>query len=480
MINYKLQGHDMAHEVQTIIQVFYPNQHYYQTEEIVNDTITIESILKKTICSAVLYENGVFQKQYDLCYDAQNLSLRGKKRVVKTAIYRLLKEITEIYPKWGLLTGIRPTKTINELLDKAYTKQQCLQYLMENYDVCAEKANLTFDVSQEERKILLQNSDDEISIYIGIPFCPTKCLYCSFTSYPLAQYKNKVGQYLDALIKEMEYVAQYAKRYKVKTIYIGGGTPTTLNEEQLRKLLCYVKQYFYQEHTKEFTVEAGRPDTITKEKLKILKQFDVDRISINPQTMNQKTLELIGRKHTVEEVKKVFWEAREIGHENINMDFILGLPQETIKDVETTMQEVEKLSPDSITVHTLAVKRASRLKENFDFYCLTDKTQMEEMIGLSRNYAILMDMKPYYMYRQKNMIGNFENVGYCKPNKEGIYNVEIMEEKQTIIALGAGASTKLYYACNNQVERIFNVKSVEDYIARIDEMIERKKQKMLI
>lgn len=480
MIYYKLQGHNMAHEVQTIIQVFYPNQHYYQTEEISDDTITIESILKETVCSAVLYEKGVFQKQYDFSYNTQNLSARAEKRAIKTAIYRLLKETTGISPKWGLLTGIRPTKTINELLDKGYTKEQCLQYLTQNYDVCQAKANLTFEVAQEERKILLQNQPDEISVYIGIPFCPTKCLYCSFTSYPLAQYKNKVEDYLNTLIKEMSYAAQYAKKQKVKTIYIGGGTPTSLNEEQLKKLLYYVKEYFYQECTKEFTVEAGRPDTITKEKLKILKQFDVDRISINPQTMNQKTLELIGRKHTVEEIKKVFWTAREIGHKNINMDLILGLPKETIQDVETTMQEIQKLSPDAVTVHTLAVKRASRLKENFDLYSLTEVQEMEEMITLSQNYTFLMGMKPYYMYRQKNMIGNFENVGYCKPNKEGIYNIQIMEEKQTILALGAGASTKLYYASNNQVERIFNVKSVEDYIARIDEMIERKKQKRLI
>ena len=480
MINYKIQGHNMAHEVQTIIQVFYPNEHYYQTEEISDDTITIESILKETVCSAVLYEKGVFQKQHDFSYNAQNLSARAKKRVIKTAIYRLLKEATGFSPKWGLLTGIRPTKTINELLDKGYTKEQCLQYLIQNYDVCETKANLTFEVAKEERKILLQNQPDEISIYIGIPFCPTKCLYCSFTSYPMAQYKNKIEDYLNALIKEMKYVAQYVKKQKVKTIYIGGGTPTSLNEEQLKKLLYYVKEYFYQEYTKEFTVEAGRPDTITKEKLKVLKQFDVDRISINPQTMNQKTLELIGRKHTVEEIKKIFWTAREIGHENINMDLILGLPQETIQDVETTMEEIQKLSPDAVTVHTLAVKRASRLKESFDLYSLTEIEEMEKMIALSQNYAFSMGMKPYYMYRQKNMIGNFENVGYCKPNKEGIYNIQIMEEKQTILALGAGASTKLYYASNNQVERIFNVKSVEDYIARIDEMIERKKQKRLI
>lgn len=480
MIYYKLQGHNMAHEVQTIIQVFYPNQHYYQTEEVSDGTITIESILKETVCSAVLYEKGIFQKQYDFSYDTQNLSARAKKRVVKTAIYRLLKEATGFSPKWGLLTGIRPTKTINELLDKGYTKEQCLQYLIKNYDVCNEKANLTFEVAKEERKILLQNQPDEISIYIGIPFCPTKCLYCSFTSYPLEQYKHKAEDYLNALIKEIKSVSRYIEKYKIKTIYIGGGTPTSLNEEQLKKLLYYVKEYFYQEYTKEFTVEAGRPDTITREKLKILKQFDVDRISINPQTMNQKTLELIGRKHTIEEIKKVFWTAREIGHKNINMDLILGLPKETIQDVETTMQEIQKLSPDAVTVHTLAVKRASRLKESFDLYCLTEVEEMEEMIALSQNYAFLMGMKPYYMYRQKNMIGNFENVGYCKPGKEGIYNIEIMEEKQTILALGAGASTKLYYPCNNQVERIFNVKSVEDYIARIDEMIERKKQKRLI
>ena len=283
-----------------------------------------------------------------------------------------------------------------------------------------------------------------------------------------------VDGYLDKLIEEIEFVAGRLDKNKLMTIYIGGGTPTSLNEGQLERLLCVVRNNFSTSLALEYTVEAGRPDTITLEKLEILKKYGVNRISINPQTMNQKTLDLIGRHHTVEDVKTVFQMARKVGFNNINMDLILGLPEETTLDVMHTMKEIYQFNPDSLTVHTLAVKRASRLKEKFDDYTLTEGAFMEEMLDISAEYAKKMDMKPYYMYRQKNMIGNFENVGYCREGKECIYNVEIMEEKQTIIALGAGGTTKVYNRQTNQLTRVFNVKSVEDYTSRLDEMLERK------
>lgn len=249
-----------------------------------------------------------------------------------------------------------------------------------------------------------------------------------------------------------------------------------MTAEQLEYLFESIAQYFdLKKQAIEFSVEAGRPDTITKQKLRIMKQYGVNRISINPQTMNQKTLRLIGRQHSVEEVKQVYWESRELGFDSINMDLILGLPEETLKDVEYTMNEIEKLHPDNLTIHTLAIKRASRLKQEFDCYTLTDAQELEKMIDLSGEYAEKMNMLPYYMYRQKNMLGNFENVGYCVTGKECIYNVQIMEEKQNILAVGAGASTKTIDFSQNRIERIFNVKSVEEYISRIDEMIERKK-----
>ncbi len=470
-----ISGHQLSHDVQTIIQVFYPNLHYYLAEQPSPDTLTVESCLEKEKVIARLYRNGKLYASNTLPFSSGVLSIKEQKRMIKASIYGLLKRETGIRPQWGFITGVRPAKTINELLDAGYSKEECLQYFIEKYDVIPEKAELAMEVAGWERKLLSQNNSKEISIYVGIPFCPTRCLYCSFTSYPLEQYKNKVDPYLDALEKELLYLSKYAKNNMIKNIYIGGGTPTSLSESQLERLLDKIQTCFNINPNIEFTVEAGRPDTITREKLRIMKSFGVNRISINPQTMNENTLRAIGRKHTPEEIRSVFAMAREIGHDNINMDLILGLPYEGATEVEQTMKEIQKLSPDSITVHTLAVKRASRLKENFEQYIMTDTHEMEQMLSISEKYAKKMGMHPYYMYRQKNMVGNFENVGYCMPKKEGIYNVQIMEEKQTILAAGAGASTKIINHELNQIERIFNVKSIEDYIERIDEMIQRKK-----
>ena len=328
------------------------------------------------------------------------------------------------------------------------------------------------EVAKEERKIV-ESGKGKIGLYIGIPFCPTRCLYCSFTSYPLKQYAAKADNYIDCLIKEMEDARRYTDGRELESIYIGGGTPTSLNEAQLDRVLCAVEKNFGM--PEEYTVEAGRPDTLTREKLRILKGHNVNRISINPQTLNDKTLELIGREHTAAMFINAFEMAREEGHDHINTDIILGLPGEGEKEVINTMEGLMRLSPESITVHTLAVKRASRLKETLDKYSMTDAAAMERHIAIAREYTREMGMRPYYMYRQKNMVGNFENVGYCKENCQCIYNVQIMEEKQSIIALGAGASTKAVNLDTGRIERIFNVKSVDDYITRIDEMLERKR-----
>ena len=326
-----------------------------------------------------------------------------------------------------------------------------------------------------ERKILDLNGPNDISLYIGIPFCPTRCLYCSFTSYPIDIYAKKADEYIEKLAIEMKFVSEAVKGRNIRSLYIGGGTPTSLSDEQFAVFMEHVAENFDVKNVGEFTVEAGRPDTITPDKLKAMKDSFVSRISINPQTMNQKTLDIIGRRHSVDDIRRAFFMARENGFENINMDIILGLPDEKTSDVENTMIQLEKLSPESITVHTLAVKRASRLKETINDYGLTAAEEMERMIEISSNYAEKIELKPYYMYRQKAMLGNFENVGYAKDGFESVYNVEIMEERQSVIAMGAGGATKLYNPMKNEISRVFNVKSVDDYLARIDEMIERKR-----
>ena len=478
-VYYIVQGHSLPTDVQTIIQVFYPNLHYYQVSEPKPDGITIASVLERNGVTAIYYENGNEMSRFFMEPNhlmSELITVKEMKRLIKGSIYFLCRQLTGIHPRWGFVTGVRPAKTMTELLEKGYAEQECLDYFVKGYDVSPSKARLSLDVARAERKILSDVSADDISVYIGIPFCPTRCLYCSFTSYTTANNQTKVEEYLEALFKELKFVADYANQFSLKSLYIGGGTPTALTEAQLERLLEQVALLFPLARNLEYTVEAGRPDTISVQKLRLLKQFGVNRISINPQTMNDSTLRAIGRKHTVEDVKRVFALAREQGHENINMDLILGLPGEGEKEVQFTFKEVKNLLPDNLTVHTLAVKRASKLKESFDLSALTSALEMEKMLAVSAEGAQQMGMKPYYMYRQKNMVGNFENVGYCQAGKEGYYNVQIMEEKQTILAAGAGASTKVVFPYENRIERIFNVKSLDDYIGRIDEMIDRKRK----
>ena len=475
MIYYVLEGHELQNDVQTMIQVFLTNRHYTRTEEVTDAEITVKSEFKKGIASAMLYRRGEKVSEWSMEYDEAATTEKDQKLIIKRTIYELLMAETGIRPQWGLLTGVRPAKLISIMLEEGKSDEECMKVFVEDYLVMEHKAELALKVAKAEQKILQGNKPEEISLYIGIPFCPTRCLYCSFTAYPLHQYKNRVDEYLDAMFKELDWLAAYSKNFIMKNIYIGGGTPTSLNEMQLERLLQKVEDLFHPDETMEYTVEAGRPDTITREKLRLMKEYRVNRISINPQTMNDKTLMGVGRKHTVEDIRRVFWEAREEGHENINMDLILGLPGENAEDVRNTMEEIMKLDPDNVTVHTLAVKRASRLREELDQHDMTTAETLESMLNIAAEYAEKMGMEPYYMYRQKNMVGNFENVGYCHPGKEGVYNVQIMEEKQTILAAGAGASTKTVDPETDRIERVFNVKSIEDYIGRIDEMIERKR-----
>ena len=400
------------------------------------------------------------------------------KKELKKQIYRVMHELTKAELPWGALTGIRPTKLIVTMIEAApdVTDEEITSFLKENYYVTDEKAALGIQIARREIKLLEKIDYEEgYSLYIGIPFCPTTCLYCSFSSYPIGAYTKKADDYVTALLKEISYAsARFADR-KLNSIYIGGGTPTTLEPEQLERLLHAVRDSFDFSHNREFTVEAGRPDSITPEKLAVLLKHGVTRISINPQTMNQKTLDLIGRYHTVEQVKETFQMARSMGFDNINMDFIVGLPGETMEDIRFSMEEVQKLNPDSLTIHSLAIKRAARLnimREQYKDFTIENNEQIMELCAAA---AENMGMTPYYMYRQKNIAGNMENVGYARTGRAGIYNILIMEEKQTIVALGAGSVTKRIYP-DGRIERCANVKDVTQYIERIDEMIERKEK----
>ncbi len=398
------------------------------------------------------------------------------KDAFKRFLYRTLCEITGKELPWGNLTGIRPTKIAYAMLDEGKTEEEICEYYETEHYVSREKAKLSIDIARRERELLKDvHYEGGYSLYIGIPFCPTTCLYCSFTSYPIAAYRKLVEEYIDCVIRELEYVSESYKDKILDSVYIGGGTPTTLEAEQLDRLLTRLKELFDFGTVKEFTVEAGRADSITREKLEVLYKHKVSRISVNPQTMKQKTLDIIGRKATVEQTLEAYKLAREVGFDNINMDLILGLPGETESDVQHTIDRVVELNPDSLTVHSLAIKRASRLSQWIQENGVSTLNNTDETMRIAAEGAEKLQMHPYYLYRQKNMSGNFENVGYAREGKLGLYNILIMEEKQTIVACGAGTITKRVFP-DGRIERCDNVKDVTLYIEKIEEMIERKRE----
>ena len=419
--------------------------------------------------------------------EADRSDIKEMKYRIDCLLYHALSGRTKKTLAWGILMGVRPVKLAMAELEKGTPKEEFTAWYEEHLLVSRQKAELAWKVARREKE-LLDRLDGErgYSLYVGIPFCPSVCSYCSFSSGALSDWKERVEDYLEALKRELQAVSELSRGKILNTIYIGGGTPTTLTSLQLERLLGCIGSLFSGDGLLEYTVEAGRPDSITKEKLEVLKGCGVTRISINPQSMQQKTLEAIGRKHTVEEVYQAYHLAREAGFNNINMDIIAGLPGETASDMEDTLKKIKELSPDSLTVHSLAIKRAARMGRESRAEAFHPSEDIGQMIELAAGAAEEMDMSPYYLYRQKNIAGNFENVGYAKVDKAGIYNILIMEEKQSIIACGAGASTKLVFKepvenpANKEKKtsliRLENVKAIDAYINRADEMIKRKEE----
>lgn len=395
-------------------------------------------------------------------------------------LYDELVKLTGHGLPWGTLNGVRPTKIAYQRLEQGMSHEEIREYYLTERRTSLEKAELAIDIAAREKEILSKlHMEDGYSLYIGIPFCPSTCLYCSFTSYPILRFKKEVDTYIDCLIKEISYVAEQMKGKPLDTIYIGGGTPTTLEPEQLERLISAVEEKLDLSKLAEFTVEAGRADSITREKLEVLKAHNVTRISINPQTFNQETLDFIGRKATVNQLLEVWPVARELGFDNINMDIILGLPGEDVPEVSRTIEKIKELKPDSLTVHSLAIKRASKLAQWIQQNGKTTIKNSDETMAIAAKGAKELGLEPYYLYRQKNMSGNLENVGYASKGKYGIYNILIMEEVQTIVACGAGTVTKRVFYDGDRIdklERCENVKDVGLYIEKIDEMIERKRQ----
>ena len=468
MIEIVIRNHEFAYDVKALTLSFFPEQECSVTE----DETAAEGEGYYLCCSmdGEIFLEKMIAEPYD-------------KNKVKQVLYDTYSAMTKKELPWGILTGIRPAKIALRAMLAGKDEEEIKRELKDVYRMKEDKIHLATLVAKTEKK-LMEDIDckNGYSVYIGIPFCRTRCHYCSFAAYPLARYAKQVDDYLEALMKEMKFVGEKYGNHPLHSIYIGGGTPTALNEEQFERLLQAVHRYYDVSKALEFTVEAGRPDTITEEKLRLMKEYGVTRISINPQTMKQETLIKMGREHTPESIVTVFKKARELGFDNINMDLIVGLPDETMEDFKKTLDEIGALEPDSITIHTLVIKRASMLREEQDKSGGPIK-EADEVVTSMQDYGERFCYEhgylPYYMYRQKNKSGmtkntNQENVAYAKPGKECYYNVFIMEELETIIALGAGASSK-YVISDRQMERVGNVKSVEEYIKRLDEMIERKR-----
>ena len=377
---------------------------------------------------------------------------------------------------WGILTGIRPVKIAAKLLNDGLKDFEIIEYFTKELGTRKDRAELVLELSKLEENIVKDIYQDGVSIYLGIPFCPTRCLYCSFISNSVKSSKQYIENYIECLIKEIEYTSGIIKQLgkRIETVYIGGGTPTTLSDTQLRSIFESLYKNFNLSEIKEFTVEAGRPDTIDKDKLKAIKDYNIERISINPQSMNQNTLKAIGRNHTSDDIIRAYNLARECGIEIINMDVIAGLPGESLEDFIYTLSEVEKLAPENTTVHTMSVKRSSRLNEMLDKYQLSDGSEVEKMVEFSKDFLRSKGKNPYYLYRQKQMLGNLENIGYSLKGYESLYNIYIMEELQTIISMGCGGVTKTVDKKTDRIERIFNVKEPKEYIERFDEMLKRK------
>ena len=396
------------------------------------------------------------------------------KNIIKREIFDVLSEKTGKKPEWGILTGIRPVKLCGEYYNKCGSREQTVNHLKNYFYISEEKAEMIMKMYLYQFSVCGKAPEHSAGIYIGIPFCPTRCVYCSFASNQVPD--TEIEKYVKALHREISYVGRRMKETGIspETIYIGGGTPTTLTAEQLDDLFCRIEESFDLSELKEFTVEAGRPDTITKEKLEVIRKHKIERISINPQSMKEKTLELIGRRHSADDIKRAFADAQALDFKSINADIIAGLPEESQDDFIHTLHEVINLEPENVTVHCLAVKKASRLidiDKNFHY------KQADLVAGmLKAGRKILKDKGyvPYYLYRQKHMAGAYENTGYCKKGTECIYNIRIMDEHQTIIALGAGGISKMYYPEENRLERVPNVTNYQEYITRIDEMLMRK------
>jgi oxygen-independent coproporphyrinogen III oxidase len=473
--------------LQLIANLFYEETELFYSSE--NDTdIQINFVFNidpnEVKVEATLQDNEGINKTSSLqknLIKTDNEKERWKqiKNTALSTYLTVLQDYTGIIQKWGILTGIRPTKLLHKKVQEGISQQAAHQELRDNYLISDEKINLMQTIVDRQLAVVpdLYDLRNEVSIYIGIPFCPTKCAYCTFPAYAINGRQGSVDSFLGGLHYEMRQTGQWLKEkgIKITTVYYGGGTPTSISAEEMDMLYEEMYQSFPDvENIREITVEAGRPDTITPEKLTVLKKWNIDRISVNPQSYIQETLKAIGRHHTVEETVEKFHLARQMDMNNINMDLIIGLPGEGVEEFTHTLNETEKLMPESLTVHTLSFKRASEMTQNKQKYRVAGRDEVEKMMELAEAWTEEHGYHPYYLYRQKNILGNLENVGYSLPNQDSIYNIIIMEEVQTIIGLGCGAASKFIHPKTGKIQQFSNPKDPKTYNESFEDYTKKK------
>jgi len=475
-------GHNFHYEMENLCRVFFPDEKIktvYNKNEGNEDKIVTTIFIKKeqTVNLTVEVQLGNAVNMCSCAVDINHNNLLAEcERQMAVALFDSMVYLTGYIPSWGILTGVRPSKLMINLI-KQCGEEGAASYFRNDLLVSSEKTNLAITVANAEAGIISRARKNCFSLYVSIPFCPSRCSYCSFVSHSITAVNARklLPEYIENLFFELKKIGKIASMLGInpQTIYFGGGTPTSLEATDLERICKAIGKNFNLSYLDEYTVEAGRPDTITKEKLTTLKNNGVTRISINPQTFNDDVLEAIGRKHTSECTLKAYNLARLVGFESINMDLIAGLPKDSLEGFSNTLEISRNLAPENITVHTLALKRSSSLVTQGEKIFDCGKTA--EMLNLAQNKLPISGYHPYYMYRQSRSVGNLENIGWCKPGYEGIYNVFMMEECQTVLSAGAGAVTKLKEKNGSHIERIFNFKYPYEYNSRFSELIERKK-----
>lgn len=474
-----LIGNSFKYEVEATCKLFFHTERFNFTDDITDangDSFIIAKVSEERngfVLSATVKLSGKepVSGEKTLPVTAEKAQLEHE---LCRVLFHILSDLTGIRPPWGLMTGIRPVKKVTELMDKGLSREEIEKSLTERFELAPDKLRLACETAVNQQPILRKIDSGAVSLYVSIPFCPTRCSYCSFVSHSMDSAVKLMPEYVDALCRELKIIGDMIKNYgtRIDTVYFGGGTPTSLEAEDIRTIMECVAANFDLDSIREYSFEAGRPDTITEEKLRVIKALGATRISVNTQTLNDDVLKVIGRKHSGADFITAFETARKLGFDNINTDLIAGLPTESFESFRDSLDKVVELSPESITVHTLTIKRSASL---FAQGNANSHNPASEMVTYSVDKLLGADYLPYYMYRQKNTVDNLENVGYAKKGFESWYNIFIMDDTQTIIGAGCAASTKLVYP-GGRIERVHNYKFPYEYIRQFDKLMEKKKE----